>query len=551
VRIQSVTLKDGQTLGFGDFNVVIGGNAVGKTTLLLQIFSLADDKARLRWYWFNPGSVKYSSEDALADLKLLMDSMSTHVDGANRFYYSQSARNLEGKVDLDSRYRLSRTDHEKLESTIGKGEREEAEALINQLKYRRAFLFFASCEGRLTLPNQTALTQLSQAPQDALNVLYRNPALTKRIDQKVLEQFGFHLALLDHARSQLDMGLSREEPPSFDDNVDDRQEEFQRIEDWKEESFVSIQNAGHGIRSMVNLLMSLLDPVNQIVLIDEPELFIYPAQKRWLGKQLVNLAREQRKQAFLVTHDPIVLQGILDSPGKTRVLRIHVDDGGIHKLRQCDLTNLDDIGAKRNQDSYLQGLFYQRDVAVEGATDRAFYQIMVEELMANRIENKDLGFVACGGKGASKNVAFITSQVGLRSAFIYDFDALLFDIPLLHGVVQMLAGKSERLDMLASFLQEKFGGDEKKTREGTGNATKHGMKSDFVRHHRKYFEEAMDELSEVGIFILPFGSLESWAPEVEPKARFAESAPDTIKPQKALSEPLEAFLDKVLRFVGC
>jgi hypothetical protein len=542
---------DGQTLEFGDFNVVIGGNAVGKTTFLLELFSLADDKARLRWYWFNAGSLKYSSEDALADLKLLMDSMSTHVDGTNRFYYSQSARNLEGKVDLDGRYRLNRTDHEKLENTIAKGEREEAEALINQLKYRRAFLFFASCEGRLTLPNQTALTQLSQAPQDALNVLYRNSALTKRIDQKVLEQFGFHLALLDHARSQLDMGLSREEPPSFNDSVDDRQEEFQRIEDWKEASFVSIQNAGHGIRSMVNLLMSLLDPVNQIVLIDEPELFIYPAQKRWLGKQLVNLAREQRKQVFLVTHDPIVLQGILDSPGKTRVLRIHVDDGGTHKLRQCDLKNLDDIGAKRNQDSYLQGLFYQRDVAVEGATDRAFYQIMVEELMANRIENKDLGFVTCGGKGASKNVAFITSQVDLRSAFIYDFDALLFDIPLLHSIVEMLGGKFEKLDMLAQFLQQQFGGDEKKIKEGTSGADKLGMRSDFVRQYRRYFEEAINELNEVGIFILPFGSLESWAPEVEPKARFAESAPDAIKAQKALSEPLEAFLDKVLRFVGC
>jgi len=551
MKIQSVTLKDGQTLKFGDFNVVIGGNAVGKTTFLLELFSLADEKPRPRWYWFDDKSIKYSSEDALGDLKLLAGSMSTHLDGTNRFYYSQSARNLDGKVDLDGHYRLSRTDHEKLESTIAKGEREEAEALINQLKYRRAFLFFASCEGRLTLPNQTALTQLSQAPQDALNVLYRNPALTKRIGQKVLEQFGFHLALLDHARSQLDMGLSREEPPSFNDSADDRQDEFQRIEDWKEESFVSIQNAGHGIRSMVNLLMSLLDPVNQIVLIDEPELFIYPAQKRWLGKQLVNLAREQRKQVFLVTHDPIVLQGILDSPGRTRVLRIRTDDDGTHTLRQCDLKNLDDIGAKRNQDSYLQGLFYQRDVAVEGATDRAFYQIIVEELMANRIENKDLGFVACGGKGGSKNVAYITSQVGLRTAFIYDFDALLFDIPLLHTIVEMIGGKFEKLDMLAGFLQERFGGDEKKIKEGTGGADREGMKSDFVKQHLKYFEETMNELSEVGIFVLPFGSLESWAPEVEPKARFAESAPDAIKAQETLRKPLEVFLDKVLRFVGC
>jgi ABC-type nitrate/sulfonate/bicarbonate transport system ATPase subunit len=47
------------------------------------------------------------------------------------------------------------------------------------------------------------------------------------------------------------------------------------------------------------------DPVSQILLIDEPEMHIYPTQKRWLGQQLVRLAQSQRKQVFMVTHDPI------------------------------------------------------------------------------------------------------------------------------------------------------------------------------------------------------------------------------------------------------
>lgn len=552
MKIQSVKLKDGKLLEFGDFNVIIGGNAVGKTTLLLELFSHAEEKQRPRWYWLHSEPLNYVSDKPLEDLKLLQGSMSLHYEGANRFYYSQSVRNLEGSTDLDGRYRFAPSDFEQLKTAIEKAEHEAAITLLKQLKYHRPFVVFASCEARLNLPNNTQVTPLNQSAQEALNVLFRNRGLKKQIDEKVKGQFDLHLALLDHARSQLELGLSREIPPSFNGEVDDLQGEFSRIESWKAEHFDSIQDVGHGIRSMVKLLMSLLDPVNQIVLIDEPELFIYPAQKRWLGKQLVSLARKQGKQVFLVTHDPIVLQGILDVPSTTRVLRIDMDVNRKRTLRECDLKHLDDVGAKRNQDSYLQGLFYQRDVAVEGATDRAFYQIMVEELMGNRIENKDVGFVACGGKGASKNVAYITSRVGLRTAFLYDFDALLFDIPVLRDIVNMLGGtQSEALNKLDDLLREKFGNDAKKIKEGTGHADKVGMESPFVKEHKEFFENAFNELSKVGIFIIPSGSLESWAPDVEPKVRFAEVAPDLIKANEKLRKSLEQFLDPVLRFVGC
>lgn len=551
MKIQSVKLNDDKLLEFGDFNVVIGGNAVGKTTFLLELFFRADEKQRTRWYWLHTEPLNYASDNPLEDLKLLQRSMSSHYEGTNRFYYSQSVRNIKGESDLDSRYRFTTAEVEKLRSTIKEAEQEQAENLIKQFKYKRPFWVFASCEARLILPNSVAVTALNQSPKDALNVLYRNRALKKQIDEKVLGQFRLYLALLDHLRSQLELGLSRDEPPSFNDKVDDRQEEFSRIESWKEVHFTSIQDVGHGIRSMVNLLMSLLDPVNQIVLIDEPELFIYPAQKRWLGKQLVKLAQEQGKQIFLVTHDPIVLQGILDMPGKTHILRIEMDEEGNRTLRQCDLKHVEDVGAKRNQDSYLQGLFYQRSLAVEGATDRAFYQVMVEELMENRIENKDLGFIACGGKGGSKNVAHITSQVGLQSAFIYDFDALLFDIPLLRDIVNMFKGQSDKLDELARFLQDKFNGDEKRIKQETDQAHEVGMRSSFIKEHKVYFEEAITQLSKVGIFIVPSGSLESWAPKLEQKIRFAEFAPDFIKGQVELRKPLEQFLDTVLKFLGC
>jgi len=38
MRIDNAKLKNGEQLNFGDFNVFIGGNGVGKTTALIELF---------------------------------------------------------------------------------------------------------------------------------------------------------------------------------------------------------------------------------------------------------------------------------------------------------------------------------------------------------------------------------------------------------------------------------------------------------------------------------------------------------------------------------
>lgn len=546
MRIDSVQLKDGSALEFGNFNVFIGGNAVGKTTLALELWSRATGYTRSRWYWTADGNPTYSSQDVRGDLQLLLGSMARQYEGANLFYYSQAAKNLQGDADLDGKYRFAATEHSQLNDWCEGKTPFPDNIFASQLKYRRSFIAFASCEARLMLPSRVNVTALSQPPQDSVNVLYRRGDLLDEIDEKIRQQFRFHLSLLDHIRTEFELGFSREVGPQFDNTVRDRQAEFTRIEGWKTEHFVPVEEIGHGMRSMVKLLMTLLEPVNQIVFIDEPELHIYPAQKRWLGRQLVLFAKERGKQVFVVTHDPIVLQGILDAPTATRIFRINMDEAEQRTIHRCDLENVVDVGARRNQDSYLQALFYQRCIAVEGASDRAFYQVMTEELFPDRIADKDLGFVACGGKGASKNVAHMAAQVGLRSALIYDFDALLWDIPLTKEICAIRGGKTESLEKLEQVLRDQFGLDSKRVKAEADNAHKLGFASKFVQTHRELFEAAMSDLKSVGILVVPSGSLESWAPEVEEKVRFSEQAPDVIKSNQELRQRLESFLNEVL-----
>src|SRR5207253_1285925 len=131
------------------------------------------------------------------------------------------------------------------------------------------------------------ITGLDQPPQDPINVLYRNPSIARDIASKMQERFNQNLVLLDHTKRQLNIGISKELPPEADPKAANKQDEYEKVERWKEKKFTPVSEIGHGMRSMLHLLTTLFEPVNKVILIDEPEIHLYPAQKRWLGRQLV------------------------------------------------------------------------------------------------------------------------------------------------------------------------------------------------------------------------------------------------------------------------
>lgn len=542
--INSTSLDDGQQLNFGDFNVFIGGNGVGKTTFLLELFSKAANVNRGRFYWIK--EAKYSSDNVNADMKLLKSSLAKQYEGTRVFYHSQSIKNIEGNPDLSGDLRFASADFEQLET-------QSDVAVYNNVKYRRPFVTFSSCEARLGLQNQVGINSFDQPPADPINVLYRNKRLLEQIDKNILDIFKYHFILLDHTRANLYLGLSEELPPGFDSNTENQQSEYEKIQNWKESKFKPLSESGHGIRSMIRLLTSLLEPVNQVIMIDEPEMHLYPSQKRWLGKQLVELAKIQKKQVFVVTHDPMVLQGVLDANTKTNIFRVDRDDTGIHKIQSCELEQITDINAMRNQEQYLQGLFYQRCIVVEGASDRSFYQNMFEDF--TQIRDKDLGFVGCSGKASTKHVANIATRVGLKAAFIYDFDVLINDAAVIKDVYNLLGGTGNPLTNIEKIfdaeVNKKNAGKErgKIIKELTGYNDKKGMTSTWARDNRVVFDEAVTLLGNVGIFIVPNGSLESWAPEVEPKVRFAEKAPLVLREDVELKNAFTTFAKKVLAYL--
>lgn len=544
MKINEAKLNNGNTLKFGDFNVFIGGNGVGKTTIISELFHRVSELSKNKYWWIE--SVSYNSDNIKSDMDALFKSLSRKREGTSVFWFSQAIKSIDGNIDLSNEIRFSDGEREDLINQMD-------DSIFNQKRFRRPFISFSSCESRLGLQNESGMSRLDHPPQDPINVLYRNKTLLKEIDKSIFEIYKNHFILLSHVGIALQIGIAKILPPEFDVNADSQQDEFEKIEKWKQDNFTPIMEAGHGIRSMIRLLTSLLEPVNQVILIDEPEMHIYPSQKRWLGKQLVSLASKRKKQVFLVTHDPMILQGILDENTKTNIFRVdrnHEDKG---MIKVCELDKVNPVHS-RNQDQYLQGLFYQRCIVVEGAADRAFYQRMFENYPET--QDKDLGVVVAGSVSHSRHVVEIAAKVGLRVVFIYDLDVLFQNKEFLKEIFIILGGNGNPMEKLEAAFDEdevvRMAQGDKKVKEikrFTGFNRRAGFRSDWANKHSIALLDAYENFASRGIFIVPNGTLESWAPEVEESSRFAEKAIDVVLNDLDLKNKFDEFAKKILKYL--
>lgn len=346
MRIKSSELLDGKTIEFDDINVFIGGNNVGKTTILLEIFSkiIADGNRRYRWL----SDLTYDTNNYKTDLQHLYDSLTRRIEQNKTTYYSHSTRNMRGQIDSSNDLAFTGEEHQQI---MNKGEA----IFLNEVKYRRPFFSFVSCEDRLGIPESSDKVAYYQPASDPINVLHRSGDLYTDIDKIIHDRFNSRLVILDHTGRDLRLGYSHKPPPKFDHSADNKQHEFEKIQRWSEDNFTPIIEAGHGMRSMIKILASILDPVNQVVIIDEPELHLYPSHKYWLGQEVTKLALKKKKQVFLVTHDPLILRGILDGSNRTNVFLVERDDAdSTGQVRSC---SLEKTKVSKNQDQYLQILF--------------------------------------------------------------------------------------------------------------------------------------------------------------------------------------------------
>ena len=102
MKISQATLHNNKNLKFGDFNVFVGGNGVGKTSFLTELYTKSTNTNKTKYYWIN--NVDFDSINISNDIQLLKGSLSRKVEGPNLTYHSTSSKNIDGNVDLSDNF---------------------------------------------------------------------------------------------------------------------------------------------------------------------------------------------------------------------------------------------------------------------------------------------------------------------------------------------------------------------------------------------------------------------------------------------------------------
>lgn len=461
-------------------------------------------------------------------------------EGQNRKFYLSSHRNLKGDPAKAQESEISKEDLAKLDNM-------DEGSFLSTAAFRKPFSIYASCEDRLTVTSHHGLTNYNSPATDIINLLHRSPLVFEEIRKAIRTRFGYSLVLLNHMGIGLELGVAVDDPPIFSDS-ESKTKVYKEIEDWKSSSFTTIQEAGHGLRAMFRILETLLNETSYIKLIDEPEMHLYPAQKIWLGGMIASHSQRDENQTIVVTHDTHLLQGILDKRPEAKVLRF-AKENGERVIFEWELKRKAFVASNTLRADFLSGLFHDYIIAVEGETDRLFYQEMQSDTV--KLKDLDVAFVPCRGEGAAINVVELSKAMNQKIAVVFDLDVVFEKPEVIKRIVSLTVGQRD-LPCLSKFMDEieklKTESPSMKWKALVGYSPRTGPDSQFRGNHGELLYSVMEELKKYGVFLVDNGTLESWAPDLEDKVRFPETAPEYLRNKPDLKLKVVSFLDNISDF---
>ncbi len=198
-----------------------------------------------------------------------------------------------------------------------------------------------------------------------------------------------------------------------------------------------IETQSDGVRSFSGILLTLMTGRFPLVLIDEPEAFLHPPQARLLGQHLARLHLDG--QVFVATHSLDVLLGLMEArPEEVLIIRL---------TRKADVTSSHILEPSRLaaiwRDPFLRfsraldGLFHHGVVVCEGDTDCLFYSSVASRQRSEDSPSAglDIMFTYAGGKHRVPLITRSLRAVGVPVRVVVDFDALR-EKEMLHALVE-------------------------------------------------------------------------------------------------------------------
>jgi predicted ATPase len=210
-------------------------------------------------------------------------------------------------------------------------------------------------------------------------------------------------------------------------------------------SLPALHQQGDGMKSLMGLLLPLMTMAYPVILVDEPEAFLHPPQAYALGDILGELSKTSNTQIVVATHDRSFLAGLLNSEAPLSVVRLSRDGNHTtaHQLHAETLRELWSDAALRYS-NVLDGLFHRLVVLAEADRDCRFYQATLDALPepegeASSLVKSDVLFVPTNGKSGMARLVEALRAVAVRVVASPDLD-VLNDERVIRGLVESLGG---------------------------------------------------------------------------------------------------------------
>lgn len=526
MRISEVTINE-ELIPLTNMVVIVGSNGTGKTRLLEE----------LNWNFTNRGTntglweIEFKEELSLDDITQWIDLAISHNNGAEKRWYSPFTK-FDGQLDgvdmEDSQYQRYATGEDSLA------------ALVNS-PFLKEFINYLPITFRLSLPTQAQMGSQNQRVNEILNLLFRTPSLVTDINVQLKKFFKKKLVLSPHNIPNLELkvvDIDAEEAPTF--NIQDPTPSYQAYLTWVDSNHVGYPTAeGHGIQAFLHILLSHCVPQYHVLLIDEPEVHLYPSVKRKFGNTLGEISASENKQFFCVTHDNDFLQGIIDSKCPATIIKIN-KNGRTRKIFHKTLDEESKYLASQNQTPFLQIPFLDAVIIVEGATDRFCYDFVFGN--NGFLSDVEYKFISAGGSDSVVNPERIAYDMNVPCAIILDIENLK-EKESAKSLLKLFALK-EQVEIQQEILE--IG----KLIKGIPDLVVKGLDAVTDPVLKARIRSLITELKGFGIFIIHKGTLESWS-EVPTKKtnQFPEKfVEEYLKDKKAFSE-LTLFLGEITEYI--
>ncbi len=562
MKIKTLIAKNDQNIELGKFTVLVGPNNVGKSQTLRDIYSKMTGGIDARTTLIkNIVFEKPATFDALLyGLKVVKDpqNINQHLIGG---IHPDLRSGSQIGVNLQS-FKSQFESQPNLNFTLG-----------NISKFRISFLDASS--RLLVAQSGGSYNPHTQPPQNLLQALFGTSSDSEDHLRKTFKDiFGMDIKLDYSGMTQLTLRIAKE----FEAIPEDPRKAYPVMRKHGQ-----LDTQGDGFRSFVGVVLSLLLSEGRIVLLDEPEAFLHPAQAKLLGNWIAQHSQNVQSQIIVATHNANFLSGILSSNQKVDIYRLNrTGDHTTYNPITSDATSKLAKSPLLSAQRVLEAIFYEGVVVCEADSDRCVYQTVA----VREFSSQNILFVHAHNKQTIKDVVHLLKQATIPVCAIIDIDIMdseedfknlylaLTDgtIPeniletrrkiattvenvneetILEKLQQNLAQFSEQLKEHKHSLSGARGALNRIRRETSNwsHVKKLGIEG-IPEQERKTAEDLIQEVKKHGLFIVPVGELEGWLDlDTRQKSKWIVHALEALHQDKC-NPKLKNFLKAILNHMG-